>query len=349
MPVFNVDNAINSSKNPKGISLSSWVGYKSRKECTGVVNRAVPSALGISLSCGSPRYVAQWVYEKGGNKYYTEVNPISLLKAPQFGDIVIYRCPTYGATHTANGPFHKVGDRIGHTIMWLPNPKTGEGSCWVSDYIQDKWYVYGSRDFEFLRAFRLSISYSWKGKEYKTTTLSSISDPGYYGGYKGNPSNISAAKSSTGSGSSQQNNNSNQQKPPDEVNTNNQPKEDPNKNAGLVTENCFKNAYSNILGYETGNTNAKRLKHTRIYALFTSSIVLDEMSLNITSLPDEEIGDIVNNDGSKNNKTTIESKEESLEETDETKETANTDDEFIKQENEIMDLEEKIKNQMGIQ
>ena len=200
MAVFDVDKAINSSDNPKKISLHDWCGYKSRKECTGVVNRGVASALGVNLYCGSPRYVAQWVYENGGNNYYSEVDPKQLLTNPQYGDIVIYRSKTSGATHSSSGPFYKAGEHIGHTIMWLPNPKTGSGATWVSDFIQSKWYVYGSSQFEYLRAFRLKISYSWKGQTYQSSTLPEIPNPGYYGGLTGSPSDLQSAAGSTDSG-----------------------------------------------------------------------------------------------------------------------------------------------------
>lgn len=52
------------------------------------------------------------------------------------------------------------------------------------------------------------------------------------------------------------------------------PKEPP----GIVKENSWHNAYSNILGIEGADTTVRTVKHTRIYALFKSTIVLDEMS-----------------------------------------------------------------------
>lgn len=199
MAVFDVNKAITGSNNPKGVSLSNWVGYKSRHECTGVVNRGVSAGLNVSVSCGSPRYFAKWVYEGGGNNFYYEVDPKQLLATPQYGDVVIYRCPTCGSTHSAAGSFHKVGDRIGHTIMWLPNPKTKSGAEWVSDFIQgSKWYVYGAHNFEFLRAFRLKIPYTWNGQTFNSKPLPQIPNPGYYGGLAGSPSNIQAASAQSG-------------------------------------------------------------------------------------------------------------------------------------------------------
>ena len=291
--VFDTEAALTSSHNVRGIAYKNWVTVGSRHECTGIITRACSAGLGgANIYANVPPDVARWVHQKGGNAYYNEVDPETVIANPQIGDILIYKSPTKGSSTTvsatqknykwySSGNFH-----IGHTTMWLPNVKTMGDGVWCSDFIQyGKWYVYPGHPMQYLRAFRLKIQYKWKGQTYNPVKTPAIPDGGETSGLSGDASNLKAAKSSTGDiGASATGGSSTADGASASAltapSTPSQPAEviDPNKDAGKVLESSYKNAYSNILGIDGVDTTVRTVKHTRIYALFKSTIVLDEMS-----------------------------------------------------------------------
>lgn len=199
MSVFDVDKVIADGNVRKFCSGGSG-------QCTGIVNRAIPATGMGAPGARGPQDVGIWVHG-AGSSHYQEVDPKTVVANPQLGDILIYRNPNGGATWSHSGPGYSAGDRIGHTVMWLPWPHNPSNITWICDHEQSHksptWWTYGgTTQFDCMKAFRVRGQISYNGKTFQSSTLPELPDSGpYKGGLAGNKDELQSATSSTGDGS----------------------------------------------------------------------------------------------------------------------------------------------------